>query len=103
MAAPTADRAPLPQLLAEHETEAISKRTIAALATAKRRATILSGFKGRHLTAAERAQGTAVRVAKAKARAFCTVHAREMGPLTGYARRLLEALHIRSAHWTKND
>lgn len=55
--------------VAEHETAAISERTKAALAAAKARGKKLGGWRGRNLSAAERALGTAARVRKAKARA----------------------------------
>lgn len=56
--------------VAEHEAVVCSQRTKAALSAARQRGTVLGGFKGRHLTAEERAQGTAMRSAKSKARAL---------------------------------
>lgn len=55
--------------VAEHEAEAISTRTKAALAAAKRRGTVLGGFRGSKITAEARALGQVAIAARSDARA----------------------------------
>lgn len=68
---PAANRLTIHMLaaVAEHEARMISERTRVALAAAKRRGTLLGGFRGRCATAADRKQAAAAKTNLANARA----------------------------------
>lgn len=68
---PAANRLTIHMLaaVAEHEARMISDRTRAALAAAKRRGTLLGGFRGRYATDADRQRAAAAKTALADARA----------------------------------
>jgi DNA invertase Pin-like site-specific DNA recombinase len=67
--------------VAEHEAKAISERTRAALAAAKRRGVKLGGYRGAKLTAKARMAGCKARIeqADAKAAGSCPDHQRATG------------------------
>ena len=69
--------------IAEEEARKISARTKAALAAAKARGVLLGGFRGRHLTEAERATGRAKQAAEARARAVALLPIVEQVRATG--------------------
>jgi len=102
---PNADRTFLQMMavMAEHEARICSERTKSALKAAKARGVVLGGFRGRHLTDAERAQGNAVKAAAARQRALEVLPAIEEARASGAVslKAIAEQLNARGIPTTR--